>query len=142
MEWKGVGRQPAWQRWDRALDRESKDGKNEEGTPSSQMLRYLRRIDDRTQGKLRWGILTNGRLWRLYFHAGTGTSENFLEIDLGKALQVAGCAPDMLDKAPHGFDEVRQGALFLLYRLLFVLYAEDRNLLPAIRDKSMFTACG
>jgi hypothetical protein len=37
---------------------------------------------------------------------------------------------------------MRQGALFLLYRLLFVLYAEDRNLLPAIRDKSMFTACG
>jgi hypothetical protein len=27
-------------------------------------------------------------------------------------------------------DEVRQGALILLYRLLFVLYAEDRNLLP------------
>ena len=26
--------------------------------------------------------------------------------------------------------EVRQGALILLYRLLFVLYAEDRNLLP------------
>ncbi len=27
-------------------------------------------------------------------------------------------------------EEVRQGALILLYRLLFVLYAEDRNLLP------------
>ena len=27
-------------------------------------------------------------------------------------------------------DEVRHGALILLYRLLFVLYAEDRNLLP------------
>ena len=26
--------------------------------------------------------------------------------------------------------EVRQAALILLYRLLFVLYAEDRNLLP------------
>src|SRR5690606_5176625 len=28
-------------------------------------------------------------------------------------------------------DEVRRAALTLLYRLLFVLYAEDRNLLPA-----------
>ena len=26
--------------------------------------------------------------------------------------------------------ELREGALILLYRLLFVLYAEDRNLLP------------
>jgi hypothetical protein len=199
-------------RWGRALDRETRGQKDEEGTPSSQMLRYLRRVDDRTQGKLRWGILTNGRLWRLYFHTGTGTSENFLEIDLGKALQVKGCEPDILDKAPDGFsegewrthvlrlfvvlfrrtafqpdatgesfhqlalrqgkrweakvartlsdkvfgevfpmlsdalakadplrqlplepaylDEVRHGALILLYRLLFVLYAEDRNLLP------------
>ncbi len=201
-------------RWGRMLDRETKGQKDEEGTPSSQMLRYLRRADDRTQGKLRWGILTNGRLWRLYFHAGTGTSENFLEVDLGMALQVAGCEPDMVDRAsvPEGFkdeawrahvlrlfvvlfgraaflpdaagesfhqlalregkrweekvkkslsekvfgevfptladalakadpqrqellapdylDEVRQGALILLYRLLFVLYAEDRNLLP------------
>ncbi len=201
-------------RWGRVLDRETKAQKDDEGTPSSQMLRYLRRADDRTQGKLRWGILTNGRLWRLYFHAGTGTSENFLEVDLGMSLQVAGCEPDMVDKAnvPKGFDEdawrahvlrlfvvvfgrlaflsdgqgesfhqlalrqgkrweakvaktlsekvfgevfptladalakadplreepltptyldeVRQGALILLYRLLFVLYAEDRNLLP------------
>src|SRR3546814_17561374 len=27
-------------------------------------------------------------------------------------------------------EEVRSSALFLLYRLLFILYAEDRNLLP------------
>ena len=27
-------------------------------------------------------------------------------------------------------EQVRQGALILLYRLLFVLYAEDRDLLP------------
>jgi hypothetical protein len=30
--------------------------------------------------------------------------------------------------------EVRQGALIFLYRLLFVLYAEDRHLLPVERD--------
>jgi len=199
-------------RWDRALDRETRGSKSEEGTPSSQMLRYLRRVDDRTQGKLRWGILTNGRLWRLYYHAGTGTSENYLEIDMGQALALPGATPGLFDKAPDGFseaqwrehvlrlfmvvlgraafipaaagetfhqlalregekweakvarnlsekvfgevfpslagalakadparmeplepaylEEVREGALILLYRLLFVLYAEDRNLLP------------
>src|SRR5439155_26609246 len=34
----------------------------------------------------------------------------------------------MLDAAY--LDELRGGALILLYRVLFVLYAEDRNLLP------------
>ena len=36
--------------------------------------------------------------------------------------------------APAYLSEVRQGALILLYRLLFVLYAEDRNLLPDERS--------
>ncbi|MFT4095755.1 MAG: hypothetical protein QM651_01440 [Rhodoblastus sp.] len=200
-------------RWGRVLDREEKGRKGEEGTPSSQMLRYLRRVDERTQGKLRWGMLTNGRLWRLYFQGAASVAEEFLEIDLGKALGVAGCEPDLLDKRPDLFpddatwnahvlklfvvlfgrsaflpnaqgetfhllalqegkrweakvartlsdkvfgdvfpaladalakadpsrpasltadylEDVRQGALFLLYRLLFILYAEDRNLLP------------
>ena len=36
-------------------------GGGEESAPSTQMLRYLRRVDDLTTGKLRWGILTNGR---------------------------------------------------------------------------------
>ena len=31
-------------------------------------------------------------------------------------------------------DEVRQAALILLYRLLFVVYAEDRDLLPDQRE--------
>jgi hypothetical protein len=200
-------------RWQRVLDREEKGRKDETGTPSSQMLRYLRRVDDVTKGKLRWGMLTNGRVWRLYRHQGGGTAEQFLEIDLGMALQVPGCDPGLFDRPERGFadaetwrdhvlrlflvlfartaflstqagetfhdlalregsfwesrvakslsetvfervfptlsdalakadptrpptltsdyvDQVRQGALILLYRLLFVLYAEDRNLLP------------
>src|SRR6218665_2889802 len=34
---------------------------------------------------------------------------------------------------PDYLDEVREAALVLLYRLLFLFYAEDRNLLP-VRD--------
>lgn len=200
-------------RWERALDREEKARKGEPGTPSSQMLRYLRRVDDVTSGKLRWGLLTNGRIWRLYFHGALSVAEDFLEIDLGKVFDLPGCKLDLLDKRPDCFaddaawrdhalrlflllfgreaflpsdagetfhalalregrrweakvaetlsntvfdmvfpvlagalaeadparpsnlsaaylDEVRQGALILLYRLLFVLYAEDRDLLP------------
>ena len=46
-------------RWGRPLDRRS-DRRGEETAPSTQMLRYLRRVDDLTTGALRWGILTNG----------------------------------------------------------------------------------
>lgn len=196
-------------RWARPLDRppegrEKRSG--EDGVPSTQMLRYMRRADDVTQGRLRWGMLTNGRLWRLYWQGAVYESENYIEFDLGKMFGLPGCDPDLLDPrdltADHAFrlfllifgkdafvaaeqgktfhdialetgkrwekrvaddlsrvvfetvfpiltaalgqhdrgrpaepdaawlEEVRQGALILLYRLLFVLYAEDRNLLP------------
>ena len=68
-------------RWDRPLDRRERS-KGEAEVPSSQMLRYLRRVDDLTEGKLRWGILTNGRHWRLYFQGAKSVSEEFLELDL------------------------------------------------------------
>ncbi|QCI67215.1 hypothetical protein [Phreatobacter stygius] len=200
-------------KWNRVLDREEKGAKSHEGVPSTQMLRYLRRADDITSGKLRWGILTNGRHWRLYHQGALSVSEDFLEIDLGKVLDLPGCGLDLIDVrgrtpaeiealrehlfklfvvifgrdafvpqdgrltfhqialqegrkwetrvardlADKVFDEVfplladalaksdpqrdkafgsaylnevRQAALILLYRILFVLYAEDRNLLP------------
>lgn len=200
-------------RWNRVLDREDQRARGEEGVPSTQMLRYLRRVGDVTQGRLRWGILTNGRHWRLYWQGALSVAEDFLEIDLGKVLDLPGCELDLLDRAGvspadiaqrrnHAFklfialfsraaflpgdqgksfhdvaiaegkfweervardlsnvvfervfpnlaeglarhdpqrdpalkaaylDQLRQGALILLYRLLFVLYAEDRNLLP------------
>jgi hypothetical protein len=184
-------------RWARPLDRAS--GRDEAMAPSTQMLRYLRRIDDLTHGRLRWGILTNGAKWRLYWAGARSVSEEFLEIDVARALglddggvdlfaseadhdhwlcvfavmfgrssflregpsarsfheraraaatfyeervadslsglvfnqvfpslavAIAGAAPE----AP--LDQVRDAALILLYRLLFLLYAEDRSLLP------------
>ncbi|MCA3698905.1 MAG: restriction endonuclease, partial [Brevundimonas sp.] len=188
-------------RWARPLDRAS--GRDETTAPSTQMLRYLRRIDDTSQGKLRWGILTNGTRWRLYWAGARSISEEFLEIDLGRVLALDG-APDLFiddetrdhwlrvfacmfgreafqrtgvdQKSFHDraraeaafyeervaaslsrlvFDEVfpalaralaasapeapldnvRDAALILLYRLLFLLYAEDRDLLPVSDDR-------
>ena len=190
-------------RWLRPLDRRS-GGRGEGIAPSTQMLRYLRRVDDLTSGRLRWGILTNGARWRLYWQGARSVSEQFFEIDLAALLDlpghneglfalteperrhglklfilffrreaflpgdadsrtlhqraleegrfhqervasnlsdlvfgrvfpdlaraIAGEAPD----APLG--EVRDAALVVLYRLLFILYAEDRDLLP-VRDE-------
>ena len=186
-------------RWARPLDRRS-GRRGEETAPSTQMLRYLRRIDDITNGVLRWGILTNGSKWRLYFSGARSVSEQFFELDIASILNVPGhndglfalseaerrhwlkvfylvfrresfvpagtdprafhekaidegkfyeerVAEDLSNKvfgevfpelvraiinaAPDAdLQAVREAALILLYRLLFILYAEDRDLLP------------
>ena len=186
-------------RWARPLDRRS-GRRGEETAPSTQILRYLRRIDDITDGTLRWGILTNGSKWRLYFSGARSVSEQFFELDIAATLDPpsyndglfaldeegrrhwlkvfylifrreafipAGADPrtfhdkaleegkfyeervaeDLSNKvfgkvfpdlvraivraAPEAdLQEVREAALILLYRLLFILYAEDRDLLP------------
>lgn len=186
-------------RWARPLDRRS-GRRGEETAPSTQMLRYLRRIDDITGGTLRWGILTNGSKWRLYFSGARSVSEQFFELDIAAILDIPGhndglfalneddrrhwlkvfylvfrreafvsagadprtfhekaleegkfyeerVAEDLSNKvfgevfpdlvraivkaAPEAdLQAVREAALILLYRLLFILYAEDRDLLP------------
>ncbi len=190
-------------RWQRPLDRQS-GKRGEETAPSTQMLRYLRRVEDLTTGKLRWGILTNGARWRLYYQGARSVSEQFFEIDLALVLAIPGhegglfalseesrrhwlrvfalvfrceafrpspsdartfhqraieegrfyeervagnlsnlvfgfifpaLAKSIAAAAPAAsLQEVREAALILLYRLLFILYAEDRDLLP-VRDR-------
>jgi hypothetical protein len=71
-------------RWLRPLDRRTsgRRGAEEPSAPSTQMLRYLRRVEDLTRGKLRWGMLTNGARWRLYSQGAKSVSEDFFELDL------------------------------------------------------------
>lgn len=184
-------------RWGRPLDRQS-GKRGEEIAPSTQMLRYLRRVDDLTDGGLRWGFLTNGAKWRLYYAGARSRSEQFFEMDLSQLFDMGGpdlfaldeaekrhalkvfllvfgqpsfvlsgvdqqtfhqralaegkfyeervasnlsklvfnqvfplLARSLAEAAPEAdLQEVRAAALILLYRLLFILYAEDRNLLP------------
>jgi hypothetical protein len=108
-------------RWNRVLDREEARRKGEEGVPSTQMLRYLRRVDDVTNGGLRWGILTNGRHWRLYFRGALSVAEDFLEIDLGRVFDLPGCEIDLLDRRPEVFadDAVWRTHALKLFVLLF-----------------------
>ncbi len=196
--------------WNLSLDR--KDNELKEGVPSTQMLRYLSRVEVQSEKQIQWGILTNGRHWRLYFQGAKSRSEEFLEFDLPLILGLKGFDPDLFSKKDleiqnwlkvfylifckksflksrpnndsyhnfvlkeglhwelqvakdlsnvvfnevypellHGLknhdplapsppdsfylSELRQSALTLLYRLLFVLYAEDRDLLPVKDDK-------
>ena len=194
------------------LDRSGASGE----APASQILRYMARAETLSDGKLRWGLLTNGRTWRLYDVRATSRAEGFVSLELADIVDPpplaplavqAGAPPDhwmrvflllfgrdaFVPEGPAGstliedaiasgrtyraritetlsarlFDEVyptliqalgthdpaavptdpawrasvQEGAIRLLYRLLFLFYAEDRALLPvhnpAYRDYSL-----
>ncbi|PKO60393.1 MAG: hypothetical protein CVU24_13170 [Betaproteobacteria bacterium HGW-Betaproteobacteria-18] len=208
-------------RWLRPLDRGDVSEATDPDAPSSQMLRYLSRADVVSDRAVKWGMLTNGNIWRLYWQDARSRSEEFFEVDVAAALGISGIQYEFDEIAPphalrlffllfhrgaflpqswdnanrsfHAFalnearlyeekvsqdlgervfteifpqladalargdlhattrevgfgqfkrkqftpeylDEVREAALVLLYRLLFLFYAEDRNLLP-VRDE-------
>ena len=168
------------------LDRRDPGGRAQTSTPHGQILRYLSTADAESDGRIRWGILTNGGVWRLYDHRThpratayfetnliealesgreddlrlfyllfrresfvhrEGATTTFLETALAEgrryeervAQDLSGTVfesafPDLikaLSNATGGeLPEVREAALTFLYRLLFLLYAEDRGLLP------------
>ena len=199
-------------RWQRPLDRGEQSDRLDPGTPSNQILRYLSRVDVASDGAIQWGMLTNGRYWRLYYQKARSRSEEFIEFDLATLVGMEGLTSDMFspesqstahylkvfyllfsrssflptkddaqgltfhaialnesrlweervsqdlgnlvfeklfpglvsalaqhdpetpDSLNIGYlESVRRDAMVLLYRLLFVMYAEDRNLLP-VRD--------
>ena len=167
----------------RQLDTRGPGKGTQASSPHAQILRYLRSADTVTDGNLRWGILTNGAVWRLYdqknrthffeadlealltthdenvlrtFHLlfrrsaflrTPGAAATFLEtaLDQGRryeqrvAQSLAGVVfervfPSLVQALADATDQpmprIREAALIFLYRLLFVLYAEDRGLLP------------
>ncbi|WP_058616182.1 Eco57I restriction-modification methylase domain-containing protein [Tepidimonas taiwanensis] len=208
-------------RWLRPLDRSDDSGagnnrkRRDFGAPSSQMLRYLSRADVISDRAVKWGILTNGAIWRLYWQDARSRAEDFFEIDLAALLGVPGSQSEFDGYAPrHGIklfwllfgraaflpqswdsqrrtfhaialsearlyeetvsdqlgkrvfaevfpslcaalaagdlqarktakgaytedylEELREAALVLLYRLLFLFYAEDRRLLPVMDSR-------
>ena len=204
-------------RWLRPLDRGDSSDAADPGAPSSQMLRYLSRAELMSERAVKWGVLSNGSTWRLYWQDARSRAEEFFEINLAALLGVSGLpaepgAPepehglklfyllfarlaflpqawDSAGRSLHAYarneartyeeqvsqdlgrrvfddifptlaqalaagdlearkentgygsytrqkytldylDEVREATLILLYRLLFLFYAEDRRLLP------------
>ena len=155
-------------------------------TPHGQMLRYLSTAEIESDGRIRWGILTSGDVWRLYYSRARPRATGYFEADLGVALagndddalrvfyllfrresfvlrdgavstflqaaldegrryeeQVAadlsgtvfekvfpGLVGALSDASSEDLFAVREASLVFLYRLLFILYAEDRGLLP------------
>ena len=168
------------------LDARGRDGRRHATTPHDQIIRYLSTAEVESEGRIRWGVLTNGGVWRLYdyrarpratgyfeanldeilgsgdtdllrtfyllfrrdsFTAQEGATTSFLETALAEGRryeqQVAQDLSDVVferafprlvqalaEHTQQELAELRAPALILFYRLLFVLYAEDRGLLP------------
>jgi hypothetical protein len=104
-------------RWDRPLDRATlgtRKGDDEREVPSSQILRYLSRAETLSNRRIQWGILTNGRLWRLYYQGAKSRAEEYLEIDLARLLDVPGLS-DLLTER----DETERVHLLRVFALMF-----------------------
>ena len=174
--------------WSRNLDKKTQDGGDpfNNQNPNYQIDFYLRGADKD------WGILTNGRQWRLYHRQTSYRLDNFYEVDLAALLSengdldafryfynlfrraafipdpsgtsfldlvltgsqqyTVGVSDDLknrvydalrlliggfldfprngFDRANASLDEIQTNCLILLYRILFILYAESRGLLP------------
>ena len=70
-----------------ALDQRDRADGHRAGTPHGQMLRYLTTADVASEGRIRFGILTNGSVWRLYDRRARPRASGFFEADLADLLQ-------------------------------------------------------
>jgi len=68
-------------RWERNLDKKNKSDPEDIQNPSLQMSHYLWLTE------VKWGILTNGRYWRLYERETSKKIDIFYEIDLESLLE-------------------------------------------------------
>jgi len=182
--------------WGRPMNDPDPSDPADTSDATKQLVGYLRDVAEWTDGKTRWGILTNGKLWRLFCRRADYTAENYVEIDLEAIISgdnfeafkyfyalfsrdafvpdpVEGVSwlesylkgseeyssaitqrlkdlifEKVFDCLAEGFVRYRrerlgvtheddltkrviyQGCLTLLYRLLFLLNAESRQLLP------------
>ena len=105
--------------WMRPLDRGDVAQATDPGAPSSQMLRYLGRAEVVSDRAVKWGLLTNGGLWRLYFQDARSRAEEFFEIDLALALGVPGVQGEL--------DGIEPDQVLRLFFLLFRREAFLRN---------------
>ncbi len=75
--------------WERPLSEKRHNDDRDQwrnSNPSFQIVNYL------VATKLKWGILTNGRIWRLYSRHVSGTATEYYEVDLLDILE---------DEHPH-----------------------------------------
>lgn len=103
--------------WAIGLD-QSGGGAGSGETPSSQLIRYLTRAETISNRAVRWGILTNGRQWRLYYSGARSLLDGFFEIDLAWLVGASGTQGALSAQAEET-DTDRRSRLFRTFLLFF-----------------------
>jgi hypothetical protein len=182
--------------WDRRLNDADPKDTIDRRDPTAQTVKYLDDVYHASESRIQWAILTNGKVWRLFYYKASSRSGNYFEIDLeeiilrgdaekflyfylffakaaflpdsvtGKtwlnrhleeteayASRVSGKLKNLIfdnifeglaaglieyrrnelaitKETEQDLQDIFKGCLTLLYRLLFLLYAESRGLLP------------
>ena len=80
-------------RWLRPLDRGDGSNAFDPDAPSSQMLRYLSRAETMSDRAVKWGILINGAVWRLYWQDARSRAEMLV------AMVLTRCAIGLSNRA-------------------------------------------
>jgi type I restriction-modification system DNA methylase subunit len=161
-------------RWDRPFNKGggTEQDENPNAVPTKQIANYIFKTG------IEWGVLTNGRIWRLYNRNVVPVDESYFWMNLLGALEErdtfnlfyalfsgaafagkvqeyvlkesesywADIGVDLKEKAYEALEllcngfrkldggleikDIYEGAVILLYRLLFILYAENKKLLP------------
>ena len=182
--------------WGRRLNDADPKDRFDQRDPTAQTARYLDDAYHLSDGRVQWAILTNGKLWRLFYYRSGFRAGTYYEVDLETVVQrgtpddlklfylffsstafepdtqtgetllerylkgsqdyaseisdklkdlifdqvFEGLAQGFVDYRRSALDKTEEteadlkemfdGCMTLLYRLLFLLYAESRNLLP------------
>ena len=69
------------------LDARGRDGRRQATTPHDQIVRYLSTAEVESEGRIRWGVLTNGGVWRLYDYRARPRATGYFEANLGEILE-------------------------------------------------------
>jgi type I restriction-modification system DNA methylase subunit len=106
--------------WERPLDKKIPNSARDTQTnanPSFQIIDYL------VRSNVDFGILTNGRLWRLYYQKADSRSSSFYEVDLVELLE-----SDDLEQFKY--------FLFFFHRQAFIKDQTQRNFLEYVISES------
>lgn len=97
----------------RILDKGDQTDPLDTTVPSNQILRYLTRVEVASHGKLVWGILTNGKDWRLYYQRSPSRSEAYLEINFDDIF--GSPTPKLSDYTENEIDGFSLFKIFILF---------------------------
>ncbi len=115
--------------WGRPLSQKDQSGRDTwkaEGNPSHQMVSYL------VGTRVSWGILTNGRVWRLYSREVSSTASEFYEVDLGLVFDFL---PEGVEPTAEQLDQFRRWWLFFR-RDAFVPDPQGKSFVQRIHEGS------